>query len=1163
MAECHPVGFRWVMEAKARGAKVIHVDPRFTRTSAVSDLHVPIRAGTDIAFLGGIVNHILSTGREFREYLVAYTNAPVIVRADFRDAEDLAGLFSGWDSDRGVYDPASWQYAGMDVPAASGERESARTAAEQHGALGAPLDHGDPEHVDLGLTHPRCVFQLLKRHYARYTPAMVAETCGVPEELFVQVAEALCANSGRERTSAFCYSVGWTQHTTGVQMIRTAAIIQLLLGNIGRPGGGILALRGHASIQGSTDIPTLFNLLPGYIPMPHSEAYANLTEFIGRNAAKSGAWGYMDAYLISLLKAWWGEHATADNDFCFDHLPRISGDHSALQTAMAMLDGDCRGYFLVGENPVVGTTNGRLHRKAFANLDWLVVRDLFEIESATFWKDGPDIEAGELTTEEIGTEVFLFPAASHVEKAGTFTNTQRLLQWREQAVEPSGDRRSDLWFFYHLGRRIRSKLAGSDDPRDRAVLELTWDYPVEGELQDPDAEAVLREINGWNADGEPLSTPNDLKADGSTACGCWIYCGCYASGVNQVARRKPAEEQDWVAAEWGWAWPLNRRVLYNRASADPDGRPWSERKRLVWWDEQAGRWAGYDVPDFPATKPPDAEPAEGGTGYDALGGRDAFIVQADGKGWLYAPSGLLDGPLPTHYEPHESPVANPLYRQQGNPARIRFDRPGNRTAPLPGAAGSGVYPYVLSTYRLTEHHTTGGMSRFVAPLAELQPEFFCEVSPELAELEGLEHGGWATIISARAAVEARLLVTSRLRPLEVGGRLVHQIGLPYHWGNRGIVTGDSANDLLGIEVDPNVFIHTTKASLAAVRAGRRPRGPALDRLVAEYRERAGLPADRDGGTAAGDERRGLRADRGHGRAGHGHEVPEAGRPVTTPAGPAPRRVGFFTDTSVCIGCKACEVACKEWNLVPPAGPLELTGHSYDNTGSLGADAWRHVAFIEADRPVQVPDLDLTGGDGPPVSLGQARAGMRWLMSSDVCKHCTSAACLDVCPTGALFRTEFGTVVVQPDVCNGCGYCIPACPFGVIDRREGDGRAWKCTLCYDRLKGGMEPACSTACPTGSIQFGPLDELRERARGRLDALHAAGTGEARLYLADEDNGVDGAGAFFLLLDEPEAYGLPPDPVDTTRDLGRFWRAAAVAAGALVAGIAAAFAGGRRRP
>jgi formate dehydrogenase major subunit len=841
MAEAHPVGFQWVMEAKLRGAKVIHVDPRFSRTSAMADLHVPIRAGSDIAFLGGLVNWVLTHGREFREYVVNYTNASVIVDERYVDAEDGDGLFSGWDPRAGRYDPSSWQYEGMRVAAASGERELPAHDPDHHGAMGAPLEAERHPRVDLTLTDPRCVFQILRHHFGRYTPEMVEEVCGVPPALLEQVARTLADNSGRERTSAFCYAVGWTQHSVGVQYIRTAAILQLLLGNIGRPGGGILALRGHASIQGSTDIPTLFNLLPGYIPMPHAEAYQGLADFIDRNAAKSGAWGSMDAYTISLLKAWWGDAATAGNDYRFDDLPRISGDHSAVATAMAMLDGTCKGYLLMGENPVVGTGNGRLHRRALARLDWLVVRDLVEIESATFWKDGPAVETGELRPEETGTEVFLFPAAAHTEKDGSFTNTQRLLQWHRKALEAPGDARSDLWFMYHLGRIIREKLAGSSDPKDRPVLDLTWEYPTEGPHAEPDAAAVLAEVNGFGPDGAPLPSPLALKADGSTRCGCWIYCGVYADGVNQADRRKPGTEQSWVAPEWGWAWPSNRRILYNRAAADPQGRPWSERKALVWWDAANGRWTGHDVPDFPATTRPDHDPPEDATGYAALGGRDPFITQADGKGWLFAPSGLLDGPLPTHYEPHESPVTNLLYKQQANPVRIRYDRPGNRTNPRGGEPGAEVFPYVATTNRLTEHHTAGGMSRWIASLAELQPEFFCEVSPELAAERRLEHGGWATIVSARSAIEARVMVTERLRPLRLGRRVVHQIGLPYHWGNNGLVTGDSANDLIALELDPNVQIPPTKVLTCDIRPGRRPRGPALTELVADYRRRAGLP----------------------------------------------------------------------------------------------------------------------------------------------------------------------------------------------------------------------------------------------------------------------------------------------------------------------------------
>jgi formate dehydrogenase major subunit len=837
MAECHPVGFQWVMEAKARGATVIHVDPRFTRTSAVADVFVPIRAGTDIAFLGGIVNHILSGGHEFREYVVAYTNAAAIVEEGFRDTEDLDGLFSGYDPDTRTYDGTSWQYAGTHSAAAAGER-GGTPMGEAHGH-GSKLHRGRPGESDPTLEHPRCVFQILKRHFARYTPEMVEEVCGVPANLFAKVADALCANSGRDRTSAFVYSVGWTQHTVGVQYIRTAAIIQLLLGNVGRPGGGVLALRGHASIQGSTDIPTLYNILPGYIPMPHAEGDDDLASFIEKNGAENGFWGHFDAYMVSLLKAWWGDAATVENDFCYDHLPRLTGDHSTYQTTLDMLDGKVQGFFVVGENPAVGSANGSLHRMAMAQLDWLVVRDLYETETAAFWYDSPEVESGDLRTDDIGTEVFLLPAAAHTEKDGSFTNTQRLLQWHHAAVEPRGDCRSDLWFYFHLGRIIREKLAGSSDPKDRPVLDLTWDYPTHGPQAEPSADAVLAEISGSGPDG-PVPGYMSLKADGSTSCGCWIYSGCHADGVNQAARRKPASEQSWVAPEWGWAWPANRRILYNRASADPEGRPWSERKRYVWWDDEAARWTGEDVPDFVADMRPDYDPPDDARAEMALAGDEPFVMQSDGKGWLYAPSGLVDGPLPAHYEPHESPFTNPLYGQQANPARELRARKRNRYNPSNGEPGADVFPYVFTTYRLTEHHTAGGMSRFVAYLSELQPQMFCEVSPELAAERGLEHRGWATVVTARSAIEARVLVTERIRPLRVTGRTVHQVGIPWHWGWRGLSQGDPGNDLSAVVLDPNVHIQEVKAGSCDIRPGRRPRGPALTRLVEDYRSRAGI-----------------------------------------------------------------------------------------------------------------------------------------------------------------------------------------------------------------------------------------------------------------------------------------------------------------------------------
>jgi formate dehydrogenase major subunit len=842
MAEAHPVGFQWVMEAKKRGATVIHVDPRFTRTSAVADVHVPIRAGTDIAFLGGLIHHVLETGSYFEEYVRAYTNAPMLLREDFGDTEDLDGLFSGFDPDTGVYDSATWEYDNDNVGAAVGPRDNRPVAEHERGQIagsgGAPMDE-TPQRDDT-MQDPRCVFQVLKRHFSRYTPEMVHEVCGISPETFMQVADALTRNSGRERTSAFCYAVGWTHHTVGVQYIRAASILQMLLGNIGRPGGGILALRGHASIQGSTDIPTLFDMLPGYIPMPHAHREQDLETFIAANTGDKGFWGNMDAYVVSLLKAWFGDAATPENDFCFDHLPRLTGDHSTFTTVMDQASGKVPGYFVVGENPAIGTANARMQRQGLAKLEWLVVRDLNMVETATFWKDGPEIATGEHATEDIGTEVFFLPAAAHSEKDGTFTNTQRLLQWHHKAVEPPGDCRSDLWFYYELGRRIKARLADSTDPKNRALQELTWDYPVD-DAGDPSADAVLREINGTGADGKALSAYTKLKNDGSTSSGCWIYCGVYADEVNQSMRRKPGKAQDLAAHEWGWAWPANRRVLYNRASADPDGKPWSERKKLIWWNADEKKWTGGDVPDFPPTTAPDYRPPDDARGGEAIGGDEPFVMQADGRAWLHAPAGLLDGPMPAHYEPQESPVPNALYpRQRANPARQEFQREGNRYHPEPGEPGADVFPFVFTTFRVTEHHTAGGMSRWTPHLNELMPEMFLEVSPQLAALRGLENGQWCHVVTARSAIEGKVLVTERAKPLRMAGTTVHQIGVPWHWGSNGLSTGDAANELLSVALDPNVHIMETKAATCDIRPGRRPHGPDLVAFLADYRVRAGL-----------------------------------------------------------------------------------------------------------------------------------------------------------------------------------------------------------------------------------------------------------------------------------------------------------------------------------
>jgi len=840
MAECHPVGFRFVMQAKLNGAKVLHADPRFTRTSAMADVYAPLRAGTDIAFLGGLIRYALENERYFKEYVVAYTNAATLVTGEYRDTEDLDGLFSGFDPEARAYDPKSWRYDAEPrvTPDSAPSREQGD--AEASAALSGSLTR--PPRTDPTLRDPRCVFQILRRHYARYTPETVEEVCGTPRETFLKVAEALCAASGPDRSAAICYAVGWTQHTTGVQIIRAATILQLLLGNIGRPGGGILALRGHASIQGSTDLPTLYNLLPGYLNAPSAlKRHDTLADYVAAEITPTSYWVHFPKFIVSLLKAWYGDAATEANDYGFGWLPRIVGDHSHLPMFVAMTEGTIKGFLAMGQNPAVGGQNAGYQRRALAKLDWMVVRDLYETETASFWKDSPEVRSGEMKPDEIGTEVFLLPAAATPEMDGTYTNTQRLLQWHDRAADPPGDARSDLWFTVHLGLRLKKLYADSGLARDEPVRAMTWDYvdPEENEgwavKDEPSALKVLREINGYVVStGKPVKGFGELKDDGSTACGAWIYSGVYAptvehpDGHNHAANR---QGDDWVSLGWGFAWPANRRVLYNRAAADPGGEPWAKEARLarqfargakgyVYWDPEAkgpdpadpskvatGRWVGLDVPDFPATKPPTAKADPDGVGLDFHDGASPFIMKADGKGWLFAPSGLVDGPLPAHYEPYESPVENLVYPAQGpNPVAKVFNVPGNPYAP----AGSAEYPCVLSTYRLTEHHLSGSMSRWLPWLSSLQPELFVEISPEHAEEIGAANLDVLSVITPRAAIRAKALVTRRVRPFSIGGKRVHQVGMPWHWGYKGVVTGDVVNDLSSLVGDPNVTIHEAK-----------------------------------------------------------------------------------------------------------------------------------------------------------------------------------------------------------------------------------------------------------------------------------------------------------------------------------------------------------------
>jgi formate dehydrogenase major subunit len=834
-AECHPVAFRFVMEAKERGATIIHVDPRFTRTSAVADVYAPIRSGSDIVFLGGLVSWMLENERYFRDYVVAYTNAANIVREDFQDTEDLDGLFSGFIDKRsdgagdgggqdrgkialmgndpsmpgpGTYDTASWQFETLEVPRFDGNGTAKVLARDET------------------LQNPRCVINVLRRHFARYTPEMVEDACGTPRETFLQIANLLADNSGRDRTTAFAYAVGWTQHTVGVQYIRTASILQLLLGNIGRPGGGIMALRGHANIQGATDMPTLYDLMPGYLPMPSAlRNEQTLDEYLKAVTKPTGWWSNTPKYVVSLLKAYYGDKATPENDFAFDYLPQISGDHSTLPTQIAMKDGEVQGYFVIGMNPAASGFNAELARAAMAKLEWMVNIDAYETETASFWRR----EGVDPTT--IGTEVFFLPASTILEKEGTMVNTSRMLQWHDKAVDAPGDTHSDLYLIHQLGLRLKALYADSTDPKDRGIQHVTWDYPNEDEreraLGEPSARKVLQEINGYRVEAgkpgyecEQMKAFADLQADGTTAAGGWIYTGVYPDKETNRARNRKGD--DWTSLDWGFAWPANRRMLYNRASADPAGKPWSERKAYIQWDAEQKKWVGPDVPDFPVGKAP-TEPAKAGaSGIDAHSGADPFIMQVDGHGALFVTGALKDGPLPTHYEPMESVVGNPLYGQQSNPTLREWDRDDN---PYNGRQNPD-YPYVLTTYRLTEQ--SGIMTRYVPWLAELQPSLFAEIDPELAVTKGIRNGDWVTVFTALGEIEARALVSGRMRPLKIGKgkdrKLVHQIGVPYNYGSLGFATGDSIGNLIPLALDPNVSIHEAKTLSCQIRVGRRKSG---------------------------------------------------------------------------------------------------------------------------------------------------------------------------------------------------------------------------------------------------------------------------------------------------------------------------------------------------
>ncbi|HZB32692.1 MAG TPA: formate dehydrogenase-N subunit alpha [Streptosporangiaceae bacterium] len=744
-AEAHPVGFRWLMRAKLdRGAKIIHADPRFTRTSAVADMHVRIRTGADVAYFGGLINYVLQNNLYHREYVEFATNAGFVVEEgyEFKD-----GMFNGFDEETGNYDPTSWTY----------ETESGGTAR-----------------VDI--EHPRSVLNLLRAHYSRYTPEMVERITGIPRAQFLEVARQVGQMGRPDKVMTIVYAVGLTHHTTGVQLIRSGAILQLLLGNMGRPGGGMNAERGHANIQGNTDHAISWDILPGYLRIP-APGQENLDDYVAQSASKKlrpNAVNFFGEnyrkFMVSLLKTWYGGAATNDNEFAFDHVPKPAANASWISIFDQALQGKMEGVMLSGMTATSIGPDSNQVLQALSKLKWLCVMDPFATTSSEFWK------APGMDPAKIQTEVFMLPATHWIEKDGSFTNSGRWAQWKDQVLPPEGESRHDHWIMAELFNRVRELYRRQGGKYPDPVLQLTLPYR---DPRKPTLDEIAQEINGRDLrTGERLATFADLADDGTTTAGDWIYTGHYPQSGNLTKRRDgvqdPAKNDPTGMGfypNWAWSWPANRRVLYNRASADPQGRPWDPKRPGISWDASKNLWVG-DVPDYP----PDAEP-----------GDDAplpFIMTGEGTGRIFS-NGVADGPFPEHYEPVESPVRNPLHPEvSATPATFMYDQKAGR----PNRFGTAAdYPYIATSYRLTEHEHY--VTQNVEKLVQLQPEAFVEVPAELAREKGIKTGDRVRVSSKRGKLEVRAVVTGRLGPLQIDGKKIYQIGIPIHWGFVGINTG--------------------------------------------------------------------------------------------------------------------------------------------------------------------------------------------------------------------------------------------------------------------------------------------------------------------------------------------------------------------------------------
>ena len=814
-ADNHPISFKWVTEAMENGAKLIHVDPRFTSTSAKADIYAPLRPGTDIAFIGGLINYVLENELYNKEYIVEYTDAPFLVDENFAFND---GLFSGYNPETREYDKSIWRYRTKDDD----------PIEIRNTKFGGYLE-------DKSLQDPHCVFQLLKKHFSRYDADTVCAITGMHKDIFLDIAQTYGATGAPDKTGTIMYAMGATQHTVGTQNVRSYAILQLLLGNIGMAGGGVNALRGESNVQGSTDFGLLFQSLPGYLKLPEKEDI-NLKTYL-EHWTPSGKpeeinyWKFTSHFMVSLLKAFWGDVAhpptppnsggkNQENDFCYDYLPKRSGDYSHVSMFEAMSEGKIKGLICLGQNPAVGGPNANLERQALAQLDWLVAVDLWETETAGFWSRNSEFgirnsECGRSSSElgdvaDIKTEVFLLPAAASFEKEGSIINSGRWAQWRYKAVEPPGEAKPDLWILNALYLKIKELYEREGGEYPEPIIKLNWNYGrgAKGQVGKPDVHQVAKEINGYDTGtGKQLSSFAELKDDGSTASGNWLYCGSYTEEGNMMMRRELNDPTGiGLYPRWAWCWPSNRRILYNRASCDSQGEPWNPRKRVIWWTGTG--WAG-DVPDYSKNIPPEKNVGP-------------FIMIPEGRACLFG-KGLADGPFPEHYEPLESPVENLLSSVQNNPvikfslSRRRRGRPIKEVStPIATAADAEKYPIIATTYRLTEHWQAGQMTRNSSWLVELRPKMFVEISRSLAEEKGIQSGDEVKVISARGEITAYANVTDSLKPFNINGKMYETIGLPWHYGFIGLATGCSANCLTHDIGDANTMIPEYKAFLCDI-----------------------------------------------------------------------------------------------------------------------------------------------------------------------------------------------------------------------------------------------------------------------------------------------------------------------------------------------------------